>query len=73
MALIVRIAVNTKEIRCYSIRRITHTDKLKPHCVCQYEIRDIHGTHMGDVYHHYDDAPEQLVLLAMLVILSGKK
>jgi len=72
MCMIVRIALNTKEIRCYSIRRVSHTDIMKPiGKVCKYEVMECYSRKIiGKLHHCYDDPPEQLVRDAMMVILE---
>jgi hypothetical protein len=75
MCMIVRIAINSKELRCYSIRRITHTNILKPvGKICRYEIMECYSRKkIGTLYHGYDDPPEKLVRDAMHEILLENK
>jgi hypothetical protein len=72
MALIVRIAINTKEIRCYGAQRISNTDMLKPHNTKnRYKITDcISRKHLGYVNHNFDDAPEKLVSKIMKLVIK---
>lgn len=73
--MIVRIAINTKEIRCYGIRRISHIDIMKPvGKICLYEIKECYSHKIiGKVEHLYDDSPEVLVMKVMKTILKNKK
>jgi hypothetical protein len=75
MAMIVRIAINSKEIRCYAIQRITHIDEFQPTGkVCDYQVREYYsGKYIGKIKHNYDHPPERLVLKAMTLILGSKK
>jgi len=74
MSMIVRIQINSREILCYSVRRITNVDVEKPHGkVSDYEIKECYsGKIMGNVAHKYDDPPEELVLKSMKVIMNTK-
>ena len=74
MCMIVRIAINNKEIRCYSIQRVTHIDDPKPiGKVCRYKIMECYSRKiMGKLHHKYDDPPEKLVRDAMMTIMENK-
>jgi hypothetical protein len=67
MAMIIRIQINHKEIRCYAVQRITNTVETKPYGkVSTYQITDIlTKKSYGTVRHKYDDNPEKLVIKAM--------
>ena len=72
MALIIRIQINQKEIRCYGVQRITNTDMLKPHHTKnKYKVTDCKQKHLGYVLHNFDDAPEKLVLKTMKLVMKS--
>ena len=70
MSLIIRIQINNKEIRCYSVQRITNTDIPNPHGkTSEYKVIECHSRKIiGVVSHNYDDGPEKLTIKAMELI-----
>ena len=73
MSLIIRIQINTKEIRCYTVRRVSNVSVLKPlGKINKYEVKECYsGKLMGYVNHKYDDIPERLSIKALK--LTNKK
>jgi len=67
MSIIIRIQINNKEIRCYSVRTITNTGVTKPiGKTSEYEVKECRSQKIiGYVSHKYDDSPEKLVIKAM--------
>lgn len=70
MAVIIRIQINNKEIRCYGITRITNTGVLHPTGKeSTYKITECYsGKLIGYLRHNYDDSPEKLVIKAMKLV-----
>jgi hypothetical protein len=70
MSIIIRIQINNKEIRCYSVQRITNTDTLRPTGkISKYKVSDCYSRKLiGFVTHNYDDIPEKLTIKAMKLI-----
>jgi hypothetical protein len=61
MALIVRILINEKQVRCYYARRTTHTSEITPRTTNTYEVGDCSSRKvLGTVTHNYNDSPEVL-------------
>jgi hypothetical protein len=70
MTLIVRIQINSKELRCYRVKRITNIGKVKPTGTTNlYQVTECYSDKLiGHVTHNYDDSPEKLVIKALKLI-----
>lgn len=70
MALIIRIQISNKDIRCYSVQRITNTGTPHPTGkTSTYKVTECYSRKLiGHVTHNYDDGPEKLVIKAMKLL-----
>jgi hypothetical protein len=80
MALIVRIMLNDKMLRCYGARRITNPKVLKPtgttnvyeivECASHMYARVPYKNIIGTVEHNYDEPPEILAYKTLSLVLE---